>query len=243
MMKSWDEDRKFMANIENLPRHVAVIMDGNGRWAKKRGMPRLMGHRAGIEALDRTLRAAAEIGIQYFSVYAFSTENWSRPKSEVSGLMELLQVYAKKKIPELLENGVKVRFCGSRKGVPQAVLDVIDHCESVTADCSRITFAVCFNYGGRQEILDAIAKAADAGVDIRTEDDLRKFLYLSDIPDPDLIIRTSGEQRLSNFWLWQCSYSEFYFTDTLWPDFGADDLKKAVMAYAGRDRRFGAIKS
>ena len=227
---------------KKVPAHVAVIMDGNGRWAKKRGLPRLMGHRAGIEALERTLRAAATLGVQYLSVYAFSTENWNRPKLEVAGLMELLQRFAKAKVPELKESGVRVRFCGSRNGVPEEVLRVIDWSEAETAACTRITLVVCFNYGGRQEIIDALAAAQNAGAEIRSEEDLKRFLYLPDLPDPDLLIRTSGELRLSNFWLWQSSYSEFYFTDALWPDFGEDDLKKALEAYAGRERRYGRVE-
>ena len=227
---------------KKIPAHVAVIMDGNGRWAKKRGLPRLMGHRAGIEALERTLRAAAKLGVQYLSVYAFSTENWNRPKLEVAGLMELLQRYAKMKVPELKENGVRVRFCGSRKGVPEEVIRVIDWSEAETAACDRITLVVCFNYGGRQEILDALAAARNAGAEITSEEELQRYLYLPDLPDPDLLIRTSGELRLSNFWLWQSSYSEFYFTDTLWPDFGEEELKKALEAFAGRERRYGRIE-
>ncbi len=217
-------------------------MDGNGRWAKKRGLPRLLGHRAGISALERTLRAAGEMGIQYFSVYAFSTENWDRPKLEVTGLMKLLQYYAKKKIPELIKNGVKVRFCGSRRGVPEEVLRIIDWSEKETAACSRITLIVCFNYGGRQEIIDAVRASQTVGGRIESEEDFKKFLYLPDVPDPDLIIRTSGELRISNFWLWEGAYSEYYFTDTLWPDFGAEELKKALDSYAGRERRYGRVK-
>ncbi len=226
---------------EKLPRHVAIIMDGNGRWAERRGQPRLAGHRAGVEALERTLRAAAELGVEYLSVYAFSTENWRRPKLEVAGLMELLKSYARIKIPELARNGVRVLFCGSRARVPGDVLDVIDRSEAQTARCGKITLVVCFNYGGRQEIIDAISAAREAGVQIRGEEDLRRFLYLPDLPDPDLIVRTSGELRLSNFWLWQGTYSEYYFTETLWPDFGEEDLKKAVESYAGRERRYGRV--
>lgn len=226
----------------SLPTHVAIIMDGNGRWAQKRGLPRLMGHRAGVAALERTLRAAAELGIRYLSVYAFSTENWNRPAAEVTGLMTLLKTYAAQKIPELAENGVRVRFCGSKKHVPSDVLDTIAKAEVDTVNCDRITFVVCFNYGGRQEILDAIASAREQNHEIRTESDLKAHLYLPDVPDPDLIIRTSGELRLSNFWLWESSYSEYYFTETLWPDFGEDDLKKALESFAGRERRYGTVK-
>ncbi len=231
-----------MNDSSKLPLHVAIIMDGNGRWAKKRGLPRLLGHRAGIAALERTLRAAGEMGIQYFSVYAFSTENWNRPKLEVAGLMKLLQYYAKKKVPELVKNGVKIRFCGSRRGVPEEVLKIIDWSEKETADCARITLIVCFNYGGRQEIIDAVAAAQAVGETIKSEEDFAKFLYLPDVPDPDLIIRTSGELRISNFWLWEGAYSEYYFTDTFWPDFGAETLKKALDSYAERERRYGRVK-
>jgi len=231
-----------MESCVNLPKHVAVIMDGNGRWAKKRGLPRLLGHRAGIAALERTMQAAGEMGISCLSVYAFSTENWNRPQLEVSGLMELFRHYARKKVPDLVKNGVRVRFCGARRGVPDEVLRIIDWSEAETAQCSRMTLVVCFNYGGRQEILDAVADAQAKGERISGEEDLRKHLYLPDIPDPDLIIRTSGELRLSNFWLWQGSYSEYYFTDTLWPDFGAAELEKALQSYAGRERRYGRLE-
>lgn len=226
----------------NVPKHVAVIMDGNGRWAKRRGMPRLFGHRAGVDALERTLKAAAEAGISVLSVYAFSTENWNRPRPEVYGLMDLLQRFARAKVPELVKSGVRVRFCGSRREIPQGALEAIEWSEAQTASCSRITLVVCFNYGGRREILDALAAAREAGVEIETEDDLRRFLYLPDLPDPDLIIRTSGENRLSNFWLWQGSYSELYFTDTLWPDFDAGELNRALESYAGRERRYGRVE-
>ena len=231
-----------MESCANLPKHVALIMDGNGRWANKRGLPRLLGHRAGIAALERTVRAAGEMGIGFLSVYAFSTENWNRPQLEVMGLMALLRHYARRKVPELVKNGVRVRFCGARRVVPDEVLRIIDWSETETARCGRMTLVVCFNYGGRQEILDAIADAQSNGETISSEEDLRKHLYLPDVPDPDLIIRTSGELRISNFWLWQGSYSEYYFTDTLWPDFGAAELKKALQSYAGRERRYGRVE-
>lgn len=231
-----------METPANLPAHVAVIMDGNGRWAKKRGLPRLLGHRAGMAALKRTLRAAAQMGIRYLSVYAFSTENWNRPAAEVAGLMELLRQFARQELPDLVENGVNVRFCGSRKGLSPSVLEVIDRCEVATASCDEITFIPCFNYGGRQEIIDAAAAARKAGVALETEKDFRRFLYLPDVPDPDLIIRTGGELRLSNFWLWESSYSEYCFSDVLWPDFGEREFKLAIESYAGRERRYGAIR-
>lgn len=231
-----------METPANLPAHVAVIMDGNGRWAKKRGLPRLLGHRAGMAALKRTLRAAAQMGIRYLSVYAFSTENWNRPAAEVAGLMELLRQFARQELPDLVENGVNVRFCGSRKGLSPSVLEVIDRCEAATASCDEITFIPCFNYGGRQEIIDAAEAARKAGVALETEKDFRRFLYLPDVPDPDLIIRTGGELRLSNFWLWESSYSEYCFSDVLWPDFGEREFKLAIESYAGRERRYGAIR-
>ena len=231
-----------METPANLPAHVAVVMDGNGRWAKKRGLPRLLGHRAGMAALKRTLRAAAQMGIRYLSVYAFSTENWNRPATEVAGLMELLRQFARQELPDLVENGVNVRFCGSRKGLSPSVLEVIDRCEAATASCDEITFIPCFNYGGRQEIIDAAAAARKAGVALETEKDFRRFLYLPDVPDPDLIIRTGGELRLSNFWLWESSYSEYCFSDVLWPDFGEREFKLAIESYAGRERRYGAIR-
>lgn len=231
-----------METPANLPAHVAVIMDGNGRWAKKRGLPRLLGHRAGMAALKRTLRAAAQMGIRYLSVYAFSTENWNRPAAEVAGLMELLRQFARQELPDLVENGVNVRFCGSRKGLSPSVLEVIDRCETATASCDEITFIPCFNYGGRQEIIDAAEAARKAGVALETEKDFRRFLYLPDVPDPDLIIRTGGELRLSNFWLWESSYSEYCFSDVLWPDFGEREFKLAIESYAGRERRYGAIR-
>ncbi len=228
--------------MTKLPVHVAIIMDGNGRWAKKRGLPRLLGHRAGIAALERTVRSAAEAGIRYLSVYAFSTENWNRPQQEVAGLMELLEAYAQQKVHLLIEQGVRIRFCGSPRGVPEKILKIIEWCEETTRDSKKMDLVVCFNYGGRQEILDAIVAAREAGEEIHDEATLRKFLYQPDVPDPDLIIRTSGELRLSNFLLWESSYSEFYFTEILWPDFDAEEFQKALHSFEGRDRRYGLVQ-
>lgn len=225
-----------------LPCHLAIIMDGNGRWAKKRGLPRLLGHRAGVGALERLVRSLKGRGIRFLSIYAFSTENCRRPTSEVTGLMKLFQFYAKRKIRSMASEGLRVRFCGSRHGLPDYIAQLMDWCETETRHASEMDLLVCFNYGGRQEILDALAAAREAQDVIKTEEDLRRYLYLPDVPDPDLVIRTSGEMRLSNFLLWQTSYSELYFTDTLWPDFGPQELEAALQAYAGRERRYGTIR-
>jgi undecaprenyl diphosphate synthase len=224
------------------PFHVSIIMDGNGRWAKRRLLPRLLGHRAGIRALDRTARAAAEFGITHLSVYAFSTENWSRPETEVKGLMSLFRSSIRRKVDEIDRENVRLRFVGRREGLPEDIIGLMDWAEDKTAGNTGLCLIACLNYGGRAEIVDCvnslIAEGRTAPV---TEDDIAGALYASDIPMPDLIIRTSGEQRLSNFWLWQCAYSELYFTDVLWPDFGPGDLQKAVDHFLGRERRYGAV--
>ena len=215
-----------------VPRHVAIIMDGNGRWAKKRGQPRLAGHRAGADALRRALRACRNHGVEYLTVYAFSTENWVRPKLEVTGLMRLLKTFLKKDEHELHENGVRLRVTGRIGDLPPAV----------RAELERVMEAT----GGRAEIADAArslaADAAAGRLDPAAIDEtaVASRLYLPDVPDPDLLIRTSGECRLSNFLLWEASYSEFVFTDVLWPDFGEDDFAAALAEYARRQRRFGA---
>ena len=241
-MALWKKKPEAEVDFSRLPRHVAIIMDGNGRWAKRRGLPRTAGHAAGAENFRTIATYCKEIGLEYLTVYAFSTENWNRPAAEVAGLMELLRQFARQELPDLVENGVNVRFCGSRKGLSPSVLEVIDRCETATASCDEITFIPCFNYGGRQEIIDAAAAARKAGVALETEKDFRRFLYLPDVPDPDLIIRTGGELRLSNFWLWESSYSEYCFSDVLWPDFGEREFKLAIESYAGRERRYGAIR-
>lgn len=226
---------------ENILRHVALIMDGNGRWARKRGLPRLFGHRAGIEALEKCVRAVAARNIPYMSVYAFSTENWNRPQEEVSGLMKLMKYYAEHKISELQKNGVRVRFAGSQKNIPGSIRKLMDYAEETTKDCTRLTLIVCFNYGGRKEIAEAAANVARAG-EVISEETISSHMYLPDVPDPDLIIRTGGELRLSNFWLWQGAYSELYFSDTYWPDFDDGELDKALQSYAERERRYGRVK-
>ena len=229
-----------------VPRHVAVIMDGNGRWAKQRGQPRIFGHRAGAESLRAILRACRDHGVEYLTVYAFSTENWIRPKDEVTGLMSLLKTFLKKDEHELHENQVRLRVAGRIHDLPKAVRAELERVMAATERYAKGHLILALSYGGRMEIVDAVraiaAKAQTgeldpAGIDEAT---VARHLYLPDVPDPDLMIRTSGELRLSNFLLWELSYAEFYFTETLWPDFREPDFAKALAEYARRQRRYGA---
>lgn len=220
--------------------HVAIIMDGNGRWAKARHLPRIMGHHEGVKAVERTVRAAKDLGIPYVSVYAFSTENWKRPKGEVFGLMGLFRYYMKAKLEELCKENIRIRFAGDIAALPEDIQEILRNAEEKTLHCSECQFIVCLNYGGRSELLNAINKIVEQKPDGPvTEEMVRKNLYLPDVPDPDLIIRTSGELRLSNFWLWQSSYSEYYFTKEYWPDFNKTSLEEAVKDYYERERRYG----
>ena len=227
-----------------IPRHLAIILDGNGRWAKRRNLPRLMGHRAGLRNLENMVRVVKDKGIRYFSVYAFSTENWNRPVMEVTGLMRLFGYYLRRKVEEIKSMNVRIRFCGRKDRIPEDLLKQMQWAEDYTKDGKELDFILCLNYGGRAEILDAvnslIASKPESPV---TEEDLRKHFYLPDVPDPDLIIRTSGELRLSNFWLWESAYSEYYFTSIHWPDFNENELDKALSDYSGRERRYGGLKS
>jgi undecaprenyl diphosphate synthase len=216
-------------------RHVAIIMDGNARWAEQRGLPVLEGHREGAQALKRTVRNAVELGLRELTVYAFSTENWSRPRGEVEGLMALFADLIESETPELDEEGVRMRFVGHREGVSARLLERMAWSEERTAGNDRMTLFVAFNYGGRSEIVDA-ARRFDGG----DEEDFRRCLYAPEMADPDLLIRTSGERRLSNYLLWQSAYSELVFSDALWPDFDRDELARALEDYAARERRFGA---
>jgi undecaprenyl diphosphate synthase len=216
-------------------RYVAIIMDGNARWATERGLPVLEGHRVGAQTLKQTVRNAVSLEIEELTVYAFSTENWTRPRDEVEGLMAMFAELIESETPELDEQGVRMRFIGRRHEVSDELRDRMEWAERETAGNDRMTLFVAFNYGGRGEILDA-AKRFDGG----TEDDFAKLLYAPEMTDPDLLIRTSGERRLSNYLLWQCAYSELVFSDTLWPDFGMDDLSGAIDEFAARERRFGA---
>jgi undecaprenyl diphosphate synthase len=215
-------------------RYVAIITDGNGRWAKARGLPVGEGHRAGADTVKARLKDAAELGVEELTVYSFSTENWSRPEEEVLGLMAMFAERIVEETPELHESGVRMRFIGRREGVEEALLEQMDWAEGVTAGNDRITLFVAFNYGGRAEIVDA-AKRFTGG----DEDDFRALLYAPEMHDPDLIIRTSGEQRLSNYLLWQAAYSELVFRDELWPDFDRAAFEAALDEYSARKRRFG----
>ncbi|MCD8164044.1 MAG: di-trans,poly-cis-decaprenylcistransferase [Synergistaceae bacterium] len=220
--------------------HVAIIMDGNGRWAKSRHLPRVMGHHAGVRAVERTVRAAKDLGIPYISLYAFSTENWKRPKGEVLGLMGLFRYYMSSKLNELCKEETRMRFAGDLAALPEDIRQILRNAEEKTEKYTERQLIVCLNYGGRKEIIDAINKITAQNPQATvTEEMLRENLYLTDIPDPDLIIRTSGELRLSNFWLWQSSYSEYYFTDKYWPDFNKEDLEEAVKDYYERERSYG----
>lgn len=228
-----------------LPKHVAIIMDGNGRWAKKRSLPRIMGHRAGADALRRVSRFAGHMGIEYITVYAFSTENWKRSDKEVSGLMSLMLDYLKNAEKELGGDEVRIRVIGDPTRFSDEIQQQIKRVEAVTKDNKAVTVTLALNYGGRDELVHAvkaIAKEVQNGKtnpDSIDEETVSRHLYTYDMPDPDLVIRTSGELRLSNYLLWQTSYSELYFTDTLWPDFDEKEFIKAIDAYLSRNRRFG----
>lgn len=230
-----------MANAPSLstvPHHVAIVMDGNGRWAKRRLMPRIAGHRQGVESLRRCIRACVKRGVGVLTVFAFSSENWGRPQDEVSGLMELMGKALVREVPELKEAGIRLHFVGDRQGLPERMRQSLTQAEAATADNRGMVLNVCFNYGGRWDIAQAAAQLAARGEAI-TESALDRALALSHGPDPDLLIRTGGEQRISNFLLWQCAYSELYFSDRLWPDFDEAALDEAFAAFAERERRFG----
>jgi undecaprenyl diphosphate synthase len=222
-------------------------MDGNGRWAKARGLPRVAGHRAGVEALRAAVRAAPDLGIEWLTVYAFSSENWSRPKSEVTDLMGLLKLFIRRDLAELHQNGVRVRVIGDRDGLSPDIRSLLEEAEALTHQNRSLNLVIAFNYGGRDEIARAarkIAQAVESGViapDEVTQDAFAEYLDTAGMPDPDLVIRTSGELRLSNFLPWQAAYSEFVFLTCYWPDFSRNDLVEAIRTYAGRDRRYGGV--
>ena len=223
-----------------MPRHVAIVMDGNGRWAKKRFLPRLAGHRQGYESLRRMVDLCLQRGIGVLTVFAFSSENWKRPVEEVSGLMDLLVKGLMREVPKLGEQGVRMEFPGERQGLSELVRSSLEQARAQTACNDRLVLNICFNYGGRWDIVQAAQQLALRGEAI-TEASLSAALSMAQVPDPDLVIRTGGEQRISNFMLWQSAYSEFYFSDKLWPDFDAAEFDRALACYAGRERRFGLI--
>ena len=259
-----------------IPKHIAIIMDGNGRWAKERGKIRLEGHRAGASSLEKILTYAGDIGVKYLTVYAFSTENWKRPEKEVKGLMDLFSKYLDKEKKNLKKQGVRLLVTGSKENISQKLLKKIEETENYLADCNKIIFNIAFNYGGRREIIDAVnkvlqtkflsalnvtgkeqfnseneslnvtEKVVNEFVDKKetlkiTEEEFSKFMYRPEIPDPELVIRTSGEFRISNFLLWEIAYSEFYITDVYWPDFDEKELDKAILSFNKRDRRYGGL--
>ena len=225
-------------NVTMIPHHIAIVMDGNGRWATRRFLPRVAGHRQGLEALRRCIRLCLQRGVRVLTVFAFSSENWARPADEVSGLMELLANALGREVPSLKDNGVQLHFVGERAGLSDKVCRSFDQAEVDTAANQRLVLNVCFNYGGRWDIAQAAAKVARSGADI-TPERLSAALALAHVPDPDLLIRTGGELRISNFLLWQLAYTELHFSDVLWPEFDAAHLDEALAAFASRERRFG----
>jgi undecaprenyl diphosphate synthase len=230
------------------PRHVAIIMDGNGRWAAARGLPRSAGHKQGIEALRRTVKAASDNGVEFLTVYSFSTENWSRPKTEIHFLLQLFRRFIRQDVAELHGNGIRIRMIGIRAGLEPSLVKMIEDAEVLTAKNTGMTLVVAFNYGGRQEIMGAVKSLANQikSGELQPQDltmqHLAAQLDTSDMPDPDLLIRTGGEERLSNFLLWQSAYTEFVFTDVFWPDFDAAVFQNALETFHARERRFGGLK-
>ena len=230
-----------------IPRHIAFIMDGNGRWARSRDLPRIKGHEAGAEAVRRVVAAALRHGVRYLTLYAFSVENWSRPQAEVKALMRLLGRFVSSNVDELRRNGVRVRVMGRRSDLPRATDRALAAAELETAPCSKLQLVICVSYGGRTEIAEAARRlaldAAAGRIDPTSIDEsaVASRLYLPDVPDPDLVVRTSGERRLSNFLLWQCAYAEMLFVPVLWPDFDMADFDAALEDYASRSRRFGGV--
>jgi len=226
-----------------IPQHVAIIMDGNGRWARQRGLPRLAGHRAGAENVRRIAEACRDYGVKILTLYAVSTENWARPQEEVRGLMTLLSQLIERELANLRKNSVRLRHLGSLDGLPLDLQNKIRHAVEMTADNDQWSINVALNYGGRREIVQAVRRMMQEGLTPEqvTEQTLSHYLYTSDMPDPDLIIRTAGEMRLSNFLIWQAAYAEFYSTPTYWPDFGREEFHNALVAYGQRTRKFGGL--
>ena len=244
----YNSDENLELDMSRIPKHIAIIMDGNGRWAKAKNLPRSMGHKAGVETIRRIITEGDRLGVGYITLYAFSTENWKRPKEEVGALMKLLVQYLKQEIDELDSNGVVINVLGDVSKLPKECREEIARAKERTKDNKGIVMNVALNYGGRDEILRStrsIAEDIKSGkIDVANinEELIEKYLYTSGMPDPDIIIRPSGEQRLSNFLLWQCAYSEFWYSNINWPDFTEKDLRKAIYDFQNRDRRFGGVK-
>lgn len=235
-------------DMNNIPKHIAIIMDGNGRWAKERNMPRTYGHKAGVETIREIVKECSNLGVKYLTLYAFSTENWGRPKEEVETLMKLLVQYLRNEFEELNKNNVIINSIGDISKLPKVCYDELNNAYEKTKNNTGLTLNLALNYGGRVEIVNSIKKIATLveenkiKVDDIDEKMVEKYLYTSNMPDPDIIIRPSGEQRLSNFLLWQCAYSEFWYSDVKWPDFTKENLLEAIFDYQNRDRRFGKVK-
>ena len=238
-------DTPLSLSPDKVPQHVAIIMDGNGRWAIQRGLPRLAGHKAGTENLRRVIRASVEFGIKYMTIYAFSTENWGRPPEEVRGLMYILEDVIDRELNELNKEGVQLRHIGRLERLSPQLQEKVLEAIEVTKDNGRLILNIAFNYGGRDEIVQAIQRMMKDGVDPEKVSDelVSQYLYTAGVPDPDLIIRTSGELRVSNFLIWQAAYSEWYITPTFWPDFDHAEYRRALEAFAQRDRRYGKVSS
>lgn len=232
-----------LSNLGHLPQHVAIIMDGNGRWAKQRGLPRLAGHRQGVNTAQKIIGVFVEYQIPYLTLYAFSTENWNRPKREIDGIFKIIEDRLEEGTKFAQQNDIRIRHLGKPDGLPLRLQQSVKRALELTQNNIRMTVNIAFNYGGRDEIVEAARRLISDGISPSeiNEDVFRKYLYTADIPDPDLIIRTGGEMRLSNFLIWQCAYAESYFTPVLWPDFNKKEIDKALIAYSQRQRRFGGI--
>ncbi|MBO5562391.1 MAG: di-trans,poly-cis-decaprenylcistransferase [Bacteroidales bacterium] len=235
-----------MDKMNRIPQHVSIIMDGNGRWAQARGRERVFGHAAGVESVRACSEAAAEAGVKYLSLYAFSEENWNRPESEIHRLMELMMEAIRNETKTLLKNGIRLRVLGNRARLDESLNRAIDAVEEETASGSRMTLVIFLSYSGKWDILQAarraVAERGAEGIADMDQEAFSQYLVTAGIPDPDLLIRTSGEQRISNYLLWQCAYTEFYFSPLLWPDFGKEAFREALEEYARRDRRYGKVK-
>lgn len=238
----------YDVDLDRVPTHIAIIMDGNGRWAKKKFLPRTAGHKAGVETIREVVKECSRLNIKYLTLYAFSTENWKRPKLEVDTLMNLLVNYLKSEIRELHNNNVKITSIGDISKLPQTCIKELDNAKELTKDNTGVTLNLALNYGSRYDLTNAVldivkdCKSDKINIDSINEDTIKNYLSTKFTPDPDLLIRTSGEHRLSNFLLWELAYSEFYFTDIHWPDFNRHELQKAIYVYQSRDRRFGGLK-